>query len=98
MNRVENFIRISPKLFLVAAGLDLIKQVQSLLPYWLQFHDQLFSRSDYDFSNGKLTVQFIYLLIDVLTYPLGWVGTAIVIKLLLDIHDGRRGTRPEVAE
>jgi hypothetical protein len=90
MSRIENFIRISPKLFLLAAGLDFIKQVQSLLPYWLQFHDQLFSRSDYDFNNGKVTVEFVYRLIDVIIYPFGWVGSAIIITLLLEMRDKRR--------
>jgi hypothetical protein len=90
MSRIENFIRISPKLFLLAAGLDFIKQVQSLLPYWFQFHDQLFSRSDYDFNNGKMTVEFVYRLIDVIIYPFGWVGSAIIITLLLEMRDKRR--------
>jgi hypothetical protein len=90
MSRVENFIRIAPKLFLLAAGLDFIKQVQSLLPFWLEFHDQLFSRTDYDFNHGKMTVEFFYRLIDVVIYPLGWVGSAIIITLLLEMRDKRR--------
>jgi hypothetical protein len=91
MMKFEKFIRLSPRLFVLAAGLDLVKQAQSVLPFWLQFHEQLFSRSDYDFNNGKLTVDFVYRLIDVAIFPLGWLGSAIAITLLLEIYDrGRR--------
>jgi len=92
MNRIESFIRLSPKLFVVAAGLDLVKQVQDLLPFCLQFHDQIFSHSDYEFNNAKLTVEFVYRVIDVIIFPFAWLGTAIIITLLLRIHDrGRSG-------
>jgi hypothetical protein len=90
VNRVENSIRISPKLFLVAAALDFVKQVHLLLPFWLQFHDQLFSHDDYEFGHARLTVEFVYRLIDVIIFPLAWVGSAIIITLLLRIYDGGR--------
>ena len=92
MKKYEKFIRLSPKLFVIAAALDLVKQLQSLLPFWLEFHGQLFSRTDYDFNNGKLTVDFVYRLIDVIIFPFAWLGSAIVIALLLELYD--RGRTP----
>jgi|tagenome__1003787_1003787.scaffolds.fasta_scaffold15815372_2 hypothetical protein len=96
MTRTERFIRLSPTLFVFAAGLDLVKQVQSLLPFWLQGHELLFSHEDYEFNNAKVTVEFLYRLIDVIIFPLGWLGSAIVITLLLRIYDRSRAS--EAAE
>ena len=95
MRRVEQFIRLSPTLFVFAAGLDFVKQVQSLLPFWLQGHDLLFSHEDYEFNHAKVTVEFLYRLIDVIIFPLAWLGTAVIITLLLRIHD--RGNRASEA-
>jgi hypothetical protein len=37
-----------------------------------------------------VTVEFVYRLIDVIIYPFGWVGSAIIITLLLEMRDKRR--------
>ena len=93
MNKVERFIRFSPKLFIVAGGLDFIKHVQILLPFWFLNRDLILSGQDHEFNHSKGIADLIYLLIDVITYPLAWIGSAIIITLLLQIYD--RGRTPD---
>ena len=90
--RYEKFIRFVPKLFVLAAALDFIKYVQSLLPFWLVNRELIFSGEDRDFNHYKATVDLVYRLIDVIIYPLAWIGTAIIITLLIELYD--RGRAP----
>ena len=92
MSRFESFIRFSPKLFVFAAVLDLVKQIQWLLVSWLKYHNEVFSGSDYGYHDGAYTADLIDRALDVFLYPLGWVATAIVVTLLLELYD--RGRAP----
>ena len=81
MKEFEKFIRFSPKLFVFAAVVDLIKQIQELV----SFKNQIPPDSEY-YTSGLISRAF-----DVLLFPLGWLGSAIVITLLLALYDARIG-------
>ena len=89
MTKRANLIRLSPKIFMFAAALDLLKQLLLLVPYWLHHHNQVLAASDYGFTDGQYTVGFFDTLFGVFLYPLGWVATAIIVSLLLELHDVR---------
>ena len=90
MNKFEKFIRFSPRLFLIAAVVDLVKQLLWLLPFWLHYHNQVLTTADYGYQDGRMTVEFFDRLLSVFLYPLGWIATAIVVTLLLSIYDARK--------
>jgi len=92
MNRFEKFIRFSPTLFLIAAAVDLVKQLLWLLPFWLHYHNQVLTGADYDYQDGRMTVESFDRLLSVFLYPLGWVASAIVVTLLIELYD--RGRSP----
>jgi hypothetical protein len=89
--RFEKFIRLSPYVFVAAAIVDFVKQLLWLLPFWLKSHDQLFTDSDYEYYAAKFTIDFVDRLLAVFIYPIAWIGTAIIITLLLRIYDTRVG-------
>ena len=98
MMQFEKLIRLSPKIFVFAAGLDLVKQLQWLFPFWLRYHEQAFTSADYEFNNAKYTVDLVDRLLSVVLFPLGWIATAIVITLLLATYDQRKAQASDAAE
>ena len=92
MNKFEKFIRFSPRLFLIGAAVDLVKQLLWLLPFWFHYHNQVLTEADYGYQDGRMTVEFFDRLLNVFIYPVAWVGTAIVITLLIELYD--RGRTP----
>jgi len=87
--KFEKLIRLSPYIFVAGGIVDLVKQLLWLLPFWLRYRDQLFTDSDYDYYAAKFTLDFADRLLDVFLYPIAWIGTAIIITLLLRIYDER---------
>jgi hypothetical protein len=92
MKKYEKLVRLSPKIFLVAAVLDFAKQLLWLLPFWLRYHNQVLTAADYGYSDGRYTVEFLDRVLSLFLYPLGWVASAIIVGLLLNVYDSRTGS------
>jgi hypothetical protein len=89
--RFEKLIRLSPYVFVAGAIVDFVKQLLWLLPFWFRYRDQGLLGFDYGQDTARLTIDFVDRLLDLVIYPVAWVGTAIIITLLLRIYDTRRG-------
>ena len=89
MRKFEKLMRLSPYLFVAAAIVDFVKQLLLFLAVWLRYHDQAFTDSDYSFHDGRVTVDLVDRFLALLIYPLGWIGTAIIITLLIQLYDRR---------
>ena len=87
--KYERLIRLMPKLLLLAAAADFIKQCLFVASSW--HGSQYFTALS---SNSDLYLQVLYGLLDralgVVLYPFAWVVSSVTISLLLSIYDGGR--------
>ena len=85
--RFEQLIRMSPKIFVVAAGLDFVKQTLWVLPYW--FQEQESARIGAMLDN-RVKLELADRILGLILYPLAWMASAIIVTLLLAIYDHRK--------
>jgi hypothetical protein len=95
--KFESLIRLSPRIFVFGAGLDFIKQTQWVLPVWVSYRESA-RAGDYADVTSKLRMDLLDRLLSLVLYPLAWIGTAIVIALLIAIYDQRQAPLSEAAE
>ena len=85
----EKFIRRMPKLLVLAAILDLVKQFFSLSMLWQA--NRYFSALG---SDNEIYWKIVYSLFDqglgAVLYPFGWLSSAVVVTLLLALYDRGR--------
>jgi len=96
--KYEKLIRLSPKILVLAALLDFLKQLPGLLLVWRQYHQEGPSWADYAHTNGLYALEFYNQLLGLFLYPFGWLVSAIIITLLLNLYDLRRSSPPEAPQ
>ncbi|MBV8908887.1 MAG: hypothetical protein JOZ20_07790 [Sphingomonas sp.] len=91
--KFERLIRLSPRIFVFAAGLDLVKQLLWVAPYWLR-EREVGRVGEFAALDPQFKLEMADRILGLVLYPLGWLATAIIVTLLLAIYDQHKQLEP----